>query len=102
MIKGTAVLAALLALVFGLRAAWLWYQSSLVKPEPEGPEPVVAEIRNMWWQSAQIEAADRSAELNGRAAKWTAAAVVVGQLPTLPVCLDETVTRSVSATELRP
>jgi hypothetical protein len=53
---------------------------SLVKPEPEGPEPVVAEIRNMWWQSAQIEAADRSAELNGRAAKWTAAAVVVGAI----------------------
>jgi hypothetical protein len=80
MMKGIAVIAALLALVFGLRAAWPWYQSSLVKPEPQGPEPVVAEIRNMWWQSAQIDAAARSAELNGRAAKWTAAAVVVGAI----------------------
>lgn len=78
--KGIAVIAALLALAFGLRAAWLWYQSSQVKPVPEGPEPVVPELRAIWWQSAQIDAADRSAELNGRAAKWTAAAVVVGAI----------------------
>jgi hypothetical protein len=75
-----AVIAALFALACGLRAARLWYQSSQVKPVPEGPEPVVPELRAMWWQSAQIEAADRSAELNARAAKWTAAAVVAGTI----------------------
>ena len=71
------IVLALLALACGLRAAHLWYQSSLIKPEPEGFEPVVDELRNMWWQSAQIKAADCSAALNGRAAKWTALAVVL-------------------------
>jgi len=78
MMRVLAIVLALLALACGLRAAYLWYQSSLIKPEPDGPEPVVEELRNMWWQSAQISAADRSAALNGRAAKWTAAAVVLG------------------------
>ena len=49
----------------------------MVKPEPEGFEPVIAELRNMWWQSAQIKAADQSAALNGGAAKWTAWAVAL-------------------------
>jgi hypothetical protein len=83
MMKGIAVIAALFALVCGLRAAWLWYQSSQVKPVPEGPEPVVPELRAMWWQSAQIEAADRSADLNAQAAKWTAASVVLGAVASL-------------------
>jgi hypothetical protein len=72
----TIVLAAL-AFGCGLRAARLWYRSSLVKPEPEGFEPVDDYLRNMWWQSAQLEAADQSAALNGRAAKWTAWAVAL-------------------------
>lgn len=71
------IILAVVAFGCGLRAARLWYRSSLVKPEPKGFEPVVTELRSMWWQSAQIEAADKSAALNGRAAKWTAWAVAL-------------------------
>ena len=71
------IILAVLAFGYGLRAAYLWYQSSLIAPEPEGYEPVDNHLRNMWWQSAQIKAANQSAALNGRAAKWTASAVAL-------------------------
>jgi len=80
MMKAIAIISAVCALALGLRAARLWYLSSQVKPVPEGPEPVVPEMRAMWWQSAQIKAAGLSADLNARAAKWTAAAVVFGTI----------------------
>lgn len=70
-----AVILAVLGLGCGLKAARLWYKSSQVKINPEGLEPVDEQLRTMWWQSAQVEAADRGAALNGRAAIWTALAV---------------------------
>jgi hypothetical protein len=69
---------ALPALICGLRAAYLWYQSSRVEVEPEGFEPVEEVGRRIWWQDAMLRAAKRSADLNKRAAKWTAVAVCFG------------------------
>jgi hypothetical protein len=66
------------ALICGLRAAHLWYQSTLVRPEPEGFEPVVSELKQGWWQLAEWKAAEKVAGFNGLAAVWTAAAAVFG------------------------
>jgi hypothetical protein len=72
---------AVCSLVFGLVAAFYWYRSSTVKPDPgwtrENPEPVVPEIRQMVWNSAILTAVTVSADLNKLAAIWTALSVAL-------------------------
>jgi hypothetical protein len=47
-------------------------------PEPEGFEPVDKTLHQLWWQSANMKASERSTALNKQAARWTAATVVLG------------------------
>jgi hypothetical protein len=54
-----------------------------VEPEPEGFEPVDKTQHEMWWQSADMKASEISTGLNKQAARWTAAAVVLGCLTIL-------------------
>jgi hypothetical protein len=75
-----AIALAILTLICGLRAAQLWKRSSEVELEPEGFEPVDKTLRQMWWQSATMKASERSTALNKQAARWMAAAVVLGCL----------------------
>ena len=78
-----AIALAILTLICGLRAAQLWKRSSEVELEPEGFEPVDKTQRQMWWQSANMKASEKSTALNKQAARWTAAAVVLGCLTIL-------------------
>src|ERR1017187_186800 len=78
-----AIAFAILTLICGLRAAQLWIRSSDVIPEPEGFEPVDKTLREMRWQSADMKAAEISTALNKQAARWIAAAVVLGCLTIL-------------------
>jgi hypothetical protein len=69
---------AFVALICGLRAAYLRYKSTLVRPKPEGFEPVLEEMKRGWWQLAEWKAAETVAGFNGLASRWTAAAVIFG------------------------
>jgi hypothetical protein len=70
------------ALVSGLIAAFYWYQSSTVQPDPgwtiENPEPVVPELKQIAWHSAILAAGAKSFDLNKTAALWTALSVALG------------------------
>lgn len=66
------------AVVCGLRAAWLWRESTRVPVEPEGFEPVVPELQQNWWKMAERKAAAQSASFNQRAASWTGVAAIFG------------------------
>jgi hypothetical protein len=72
------------ALVTGLKAAYHWYESSMVQIDPgwtfENPEPFVPELKQMQWNGAIIDAASRSASLNKVAAQWSAASVFLGAI----------------------
>jgi hypothetical protein len=78
---------AVCSLVFGLIAAYYWYQSSIVKADPgwtsQNPEPVVPEIRQMVWNSAILKAIQISSDLNKTAAIWTALSVGLGGLSSI-------------------
>ncbi|HEY1903040.1 MAG TPA: hypothetical protein VGG56_11435 [Terracidiphilus sp.] len=72
------------ALVVGLRAAQYWLKASkvdVVPVWPDGPqalmEPVEPEQSQRGWITATIEAVKLSSDLNKRAARWTAAAVIL-------------------------
>jgi hypothetical protein len=73
---------AVCSVIFGLIAAFYWYQSSIVKPDPgwsvENPEPVVPEIKHMVWNSAILTAVTTAADLSKIAAIWTALSVALG------------------------
>jgi hypothetical protein len=85
--KYISVAFALGALVTGLKAAFHWYKASEVAIDPgwtqENPEPVDEELKQMCWNVAIIDAAQKSAALNKVAALWTAAAVVLGAVSSL-------------------
>jgi hypothetical protein len=49
----------------------------------ENPEPADEELKQMSWNVAIINAAQKSAALNKIAARWTAAAVVLGAVSSL-------------------
>jgi hypothetical protein len=66
------------ALICGLRAAYVWHQSTRVPIEPEGFEPVDPELRQNWWKIAEWKASERSGAFNRKAAWWTAATAVFG------------------------
>lgn len=65
----------------GFRAAQLWLRASAVQPDPgwtfEHPEPVIPELSQMGWTVAILNAGRDSGALNARAARWTAAAVIL-------------------------
>jgi hypothetical protein len=78
--KMVTVVLALLALIAGLKAAWHWYQSSLVAPNVEAGDggKYAYEISQIKTVLSILSAASRSADLNKIAARWTAASVVLG------------------------
>lgn len=66
--------------VFGLGAAYYWWQASLIIPTPISvklghPMPVVVEAAHMEWICAVLEASTKSGKLNSVAAYLTAWAV---------------------------
>jgi len=66
------------ALFCGLKAAWLWRDSTNVPWLPTGFEPVDPDMRRAWSDVARYEQSAQVNELNRKAAKWTAATAVVG------------------------
>jgi hypothetical protein len=75
---------AVAAFATGMRAAWLWYQASLVVPDPNWPkdyatgmpfQPPDPALAQMGWTAALLGANQNSAALNARAAWWTAITV---------------------------
>jgi hypothetical protein len=76
---------ALIGLGTGLRAASLWYQSTKVEVVPSWAswgviEPTDPNQATIGWIIGQWEADKEAAGLNARAAKWTAAAVILSGL----------------------
>ncbi|MHC6051533.1 hypothetical protein ACYT84_07140 [Ralstonia solanacearum] len=73
----------------GLRAAHLWFQASKVPivpywaNDPNAIEPVDKYLSQLSWTTAIMQAYQQGAELNARAAAWTAAATFLGMLTTL-------------------
>ena len=70
---------AIVGLAVGLVAAGYWYKSSQIEPEP-GLEPAELEQANAAWIGAVLDAFRKSAELNKKASKWTAFAVILSGL----------------------
>jgi hypothetical protein len=65
-------------LLCGLKAAFLWRDSTNVPWLTTGPEPVDPDIRRAWSNVASYEQSAKANELNRRAAKWTATTAIVG------------------------
>jgi hypothetical protein len=86
-----AISAAVAALVTGLGAAWWWYQSAQVQPDPgwglpgEGRaiEPSDQDMKNMAWTAAMLRASTAAAEMNRKAAILTAWSVVLSAVSAL-------------------
>jgi|SRR5208337_832137 len=72
-----SIVFAVIGLYAGLYAAYLWLKSSKVKPVPS-PQigTMEADLAQMEWLCAMMKANQEAAELNGKAAGWTALAVV--------------------------
>jgi len=65
------------ALFTGLIAAWYWYLSSIVPVDPPWRvEPGDAELSQSGWITVALKAMASAAELNKKAARWTAASAV--------------------------
>jgi hypothetical protein len=86
---GASIVLAVAGLIVGLRAAYFWLKASEVpidpgwnSGEPGDMRPVQpADFEGMGilsgWNSATMTAFSASSALNARAAKWTAAAVIL-------------------------
>jgi hypothetical protein len=78
---------AVCALGSGLIAAWYWYQSSAIQPDPgwttQNPEPVDQELRQIAWNTAMLDAMTKSAGLNKVAALWTAVSAGLGGMASI-------------------
>jgi hypothetical protein len=78
---------AVCSLAFGLIAARYWYRSSVVKVDPgwtaQNPQPVDPQRIQMDWNSATLEAIQKSSNLNKMAALWTAVSVGLGGLSSI-------------------
>ncbi len=86
--KAASVVLAIVASVAGLRAAYLWYRASRVQIEPlwaqsDRIEPVDRVQAQSEWLYGIFQASNTSADLNRRAAKWTAVAVALSTAATL-------------------
>jgi hypothetical protein len=79
-----------IALVAGLIAAYWWYQSAQIVAIPSwavgepgvfsGVEPGDSQLSDSGWIAGLLVAAQKSANLNKRAALWTAFSVLVGAI----------------------
>jgi hypothetical protein len=82
-----------IALVTGLIAAYWWYQSAQIVPVPSwavsgggetgvfgGVEPGDSQLSDSGWIASLLVAAQKSADLNKRAALWTASSVLAGAI----------------------
>jgi hypothetical protein len=73
---------AFLGLAFGLAAAYYWFKSAQVQPDPGWngtlDEPVDPTDKNSDWTIGILDAYAKSAALNATAAKLTACAIVFG------------------------
>ncbi|WP_168795964.1 hypothetical protein [Paraburkholderia aromaticivorans] len=83
--KSIAVVLAFGGLTSGLLAAWLWEKSTRVPVDPLDGDPtaVVPELEQQAWWAAQFRANQQIGRLNVLAARWTAAAVVLGTLSSI-------------------
>ncbi|MFM0000190.1 hypothetical protein PQR57_04080 [Paraburkholderia dipogonis] len=93
-------LLSLLPALAGIRAARLWYESSKIEVIPAyahygNIEPVGDNAQTeMNWLDGVLRAGSEAAELNKRAARWTAIAVALGAITTvisaaLPLILQQ-------------
>ena len=87
-LKTVSIVFAIAAFAAGIQAARLWYEASRVQIIPmwvnDGRiEPVNPGQAQAEWIVAIIETANKSGELNRRAAKWTAFAVILSTFATL-------------------
>ena len=87
--KWVSLAAVLGSLGAGLWAAWLWYLSSRVRADPNWQrdyvtgipiQPADPMLTQMSWTDALLRASKEAADLNARAAFWTAITVVLGTL----------------------
>jgi hypothetical protein len=87
-----SIVFAVFALVTGLKAAYHWYAASEVTIDPgwtpADPEPTDEELKQLAWNVAIIRAATESANLNKVAARWTAAAVILGAVSSVAGSLN--------------
>lgn len=73
----------LFGLITGLYAAFWWLRASCVQVDPEWTitgEPVDRVASNQDWIVAAMESMSKSADLNRRAALWTAASVMLNAI----------------------
>jgi len=82
--KALAIGLAILAGITGVVAAIYWYRSSKVPTVPVWPrgafgpmEPVESEASQSGWIAGMLQAGTRAAELNAKAALWTAGSVLL-------------------------
>ncbi|MFK4448488.1 hypothetical protein ABH944_008544 [Caballeronia udeis] len=83
--KSIAVVLAFGGLTCGLLAAWFWEKSTRVPVDPLDGDPtaimpVLLDLEQQAWWAAQFRANQQIGRLNVLAARWTAAAVVLGTL----------------------
>ncbi len=83
--KAIAIGLSLGGFITGIRAAYLWWQSTRVPVDPLNGDPNAIEsgdsdFANLQWRAAQFRADQQIGRLNARAAGWTALAVVLGTL----------------------
>jgi hypothetical protein len=88
--KLATISVALAALVTGIIAAVYWYRSSRVQIVPDWPEgafglvePGETRASDAGWTSGTLAAFSKSADLNAKAALWTAASVVLAALSSI-------------------
>jgi molybdopterin-guanine dinucleotide biosynthesis protein B len=68
--------------IAGLRAAWLWWRASGEKPTISWNQDAWRDIQDAEWIVALLGAVQASGKLNGQAAIWTAASVVLNAVST--------------------
>jgi hypothetical protein len=79
-----------IALVAGLIAAYWWYRSAQIVAVPSwavgepgvfsGVEPGDSQLSDSGWIAGLLVASQKSADLNRRAALWTASSVLAGAI----------------------
>ena len=85
--KAVIIILAIATLGTGLRAAQLWYRSSVTVPVPtwaeNGFEPVDPLQSQMGTLVGLIECGAKAAALNSSAARWTAVSAALGTITTI-------------------
>lgn len=73
----------LLGAIAGLVAAWYWFKASRVSFELDDFESVDPDIAQNDWIATILTGVTESSDLNAKAARWTAVAVVLGAIATI-------------------